>query len=253
MTVFNVQELLTSARPTLIAELHPQHQGRLDLLKEMMLVARESGVDLCKIQIYDSLKLLGSKLWQYLEYSDKQLDELFSFSFEIEMPLFASVFSIRDYERTLHYQVPAYKLASRTLFNNDLVKTVMDSGKPVICSLGGWDKKKLPYNKHHNLFYLDCVPEYPTPIEKCTYGFRDFSNSGIDGVSDHSVGVAVAIAAIAHGARVVERHMTLTPYRWCETEKAHLCSSTPEEFKLIRSLGDRIAITRKNCVAHHGV
>jgi pseudaminic acid synthase len=246
MSGADVKSLLAAPRPTLIAEIHPQHQGRLDLLREMMLQAREAGVDLCKIQVYDSVRTLKSDKWQYLEYQDKDLEDLFSFAAALGMSLFASVFSTEDFERMLPYRMPVYKIASRTVQDEALCRRMLATGAPVICSLGSWKQPGLPFAResHPNLFYLSCVSEYPTPLAKTAYAFGNFSTSGIDGVSDHSVGPAVAIAAIAHGARIVERHMSMTKYRYVETEKGHLCSSDPEEFRLLRHLGDRIALAR---------
>lgn len=242
-----LQAGLSGHRPTLIAELHPQHQGRMDLLKEMMIQAKGAGVDLCKIQVYDSLRTLSSEKWQYLEYSDRELDDLFTFAEHIHMPLFASVFEPEDFDRMQKYPMPAYKIASRTIQNQELCQQILTSGAPVICSLGAWTEAGLPFDKcdYPQLFYLSCVSEYPTPRESTAYVFDDFESSNIDGVSDHSIGPAGAIAAIAHGARIIERHMSLTRYRDVETEKAHLCSSDPDEFRLIRSLGDEISLARE--------
>ena len=240
-------EALSHYRPTLIAELHPQHQGRLELLKEMMFSAKESGVDLCKIQIYGSERTLGSENWKYLEYKDRDLDEIFYLAEKLSISLFASVFSLEDFTRIQGYDVPAYKIASRTVKNRDLCLRMLETGKPVICSLGAWDSSSLPFDKSSfpNLFYLDCVSKYPTPIEDTGYAFRNFSGECIDGISDHSVGPAVSLAAIAHGARIVERHMSMTKYRWADTERGHICSSDPDEWRLLRTIGDRIALARE--------
>ena len=242
-------ENFRSSRPTLIAELHPQHQGRMDLLMEMMVSARDVGIDVCKIQVYDSLRTLGSDRWQYLEYDDQQLEELFGFADSIGMPLFASIFDLEDLQRVQRFGMPAYKIASRSVENRALCEAILESGAPVVCSLGGWSETGLPFgdNDSADIFYLDCVSEYPTPRNRMSYAFGDFG-SGIDGVSDHSIGPAGAIAAISHGARIVERHMTMTPYRYVDTEKAHLCSSDPAEFRLIRTLGDAIALARSKSV-----
>jgi sialic acid synthase SpsE len=217
------------------------------LLKEMIVSAKEVGVDICKIQVYESMRTLKSDKWKYLEYSDAQLDDLFAFAADVGMPLFASVFTQEDFDRMRAYRMPAYKIASRTVTDRALCRSILETGAPVICSLGGWNEDGFPFAKdeYPHLFYLRCVSEYPTPPEKADYAFGDFENAGFDGVSDHSVGPAVVIAAIAHGARIVERHMSMTRYRYEETEKAHLCSSDPDEFRLIRSLGDRISLARK--------
>lgn len=208
-------------RPLLIAELHPQHGGRIDLLKEMMFQASESGVDICKIQVYDSVDTLGSVDWEYLEYSDRDLADLFAFSQFIGMPLFASVFSADDFERISDFDPPAYKIASRSVEEEALCHSLLITGKPVFCSLGMWYEEGLPFDleAHPNLSYLACVSKYPTPQADATYAFQDFSPQGILGVSDHSVGIGVALAAISHGARIVERHFSLTPYRYRATDR----------------------------------
>jgi sialic acid synthase SpsE len=162
------------------------------------------------------------------------------------MPLFASVFALEDFERLGVYDMPVYKIASRSVTDTELCNRILATNKPVLCSLGTWTQPDLPFSKlkHPNLFYLNCVSEYPTPLERTSYAFQDYSSSEIDGVSDHSIGPAVVLAAISHGARIVERHMTMTPFRYLPTEKGHLCSSDPEEFRLIRSIADRIALAR---------
>jgi sialic acid synthase SpsE len=73
----------------------------------------------------------------------------------------------------------------------------------------------------------------------------DFEAEGLAGYSDHTLGLSVCLLAIARGAQIIEKHFTLDKTRGHATEKAHICSMTPEELNTLHTTGGELARVRQ--------
>ena len=101
--------------------------------------------------------------------------------------------------------VKRYKIASRSIYDTELIKAIEKTGKPIIVSLGAWKGKEFPKIKGR-VDYLYCISEYPAYI---TSGQFPMKFDKYAGFSDHTIGCYWAREAIKRGAKIIEKHFTL--------------------------------------------
>ena len=228
-----------SLPPLVVAELSGNHGGDLNKAIELVDRAAESGAGAIKLQTYkpetitvdgrDDRFLLNDGLW-----AGKYLSELYALAMtpwewhgplaeraaRHGLPLFSSPFdeSAVDFlEETLDPQI--YKVASFELNHFPMLRKIAKTGKPVLASVGvstdGEIERALTELRENGcpeIILLHCVSEYPAKpedfhlIDMPTLGERHGTAYGL---SDHSSGHVVAVAATVLGARVIEKHFTL--------------------------------------------
>jgi sialic acid synthase SpsE len=149
--------------------------------------------------------------------------------------------------------VRRHKIASRVVtMYPDLCAQILATGKDTIVSLGSWTKAEKPFGERPNLRYLYCKSLYPAFLEDMGDFPADFAAEGLDGYSDHTLGIEVALLAVARGANIVEKHFTLDKTRGRATEKAHICSMTPDELSELRRTGGLMQRARTTIQATRG-
>jgi N-acetylneuraminate synthase len=227
--------------PFVIAELSGNHNQSLALAFEMIEAAAKAGVDAIKLQTYtaDTMTLdcdsddfqifedenlwKGNSLYKLYEkaYTPWEWHQaLFEKAKSLGLIAFSSPFDISavDFLETLN--VPCYKIAS--FENNDipLIKRIAQTGKPVIMSTGMASLGEvfeavdaLRENGCSQIILLKCTSAYPASAEqanlKTIQHLRDTFNCEV-GISDHTLGIGVAIAGVALGASVIEKHFVLS-------------------------------------------
>lgn len=229
------------AKLKIIAEIHPQHGGDMGLIREMIRQASICGADVIKVQLYEAEKLLGSD-WNYLELTFSDCERIKSWCEESSLEFSASVFSPSRVKWCADLNLRSIKIASRTLKEDPkLCESILNLGIETIISLGMWDNKdSLPYAPCNQIRYLHCVSKYPS-YHSDMVGFpQTFSFDSIAGYSDHTLGIAYPLIAISRGAKIIEKHMTLDKTIQRKTERAHVCSMTPKELRVLRVLGDEL-------------
>ncbi|HID64845.1 MAG TPA: hypothetical protein EYP49_19170 [Anaerolineae bacterium] len=232
-------------RVFIISEIHPQHSGDLADAYTMILQSKMAGADAVKVQLYDTERVHGNNLREYLQVSKEQLSDLKAYADSVRVDLFASVFDIERLEWCEELGFKYHKIASRSVKDESLCHTVISTGKPVFISLGmfDWRKEGLPY-EGDNVTYFYCVAKYPTLLEEIE--MPRFAPEHIAGYSDHSIGIAACVFAISRGAQYIEKHFTLNKSRQHSTEKAHLGSMDFDELRLLRQFADSISIMRSS-------
>jgi sialic acid synthase SpsE len=230
-------------RVFIISEIHPQHSGDLADAYSMILQSKMAGADAVKVQLYDTERLHGNRLREYLQLSKDQLRDLKAYADSVRIDLFASVFDTERLEWCEELDFKYHKIASRSVKEKFLCRAVISTGKPVFMSLGmfDWRKEGLPYESD-NIIYFYCVAKYPALLEEIEMPF--FTPEGIFGYSDHTIGIAACVFAISRGAQYIEKHFTLNKSRQYSTEKAHVCSMDFDELRLLRQLADGISLMR---------
>lgn len=190
----------------IVAEIGHSHNGNLKLAKQMILEAKNCGADIVKFQLYDTDKI--KKPWQsryfelkFSELTKEDLKELKKTADKAEIEFMASAFDIERVQWLEDIGVKRHKIASRSIYDQDLIKAMEKTGKPIIASLGVWKGKEFP--KIKNAQFLYCVSEYPAYIKELP-SFEKY-----DGFSDHTVGMYWAREAIKRGAKIIEKHFTL--------------------------------------------
>lgn len=228
----------------IIAEIGQNHNGDMELAKKMIWQAKEAGADVAKFQLYEACKLFTpSPDYEWFDYNCKtelsreQAAMLAEECQKAEIEFMASVF---DAERLIWLEelgVKRHKVASRTVQGDpELVESIYATGKPVLMSLGMWDADHLPHTPDDSrTFFLHCISKYPTPLEDVHLEAVDFMVFA--GFSDHTIGTASPIAAMARGAQIIEKHFTLNKQM---EGPDHLCSATVEEFAQLNEF--RIAL-----------
>ncbi|MCB1786249.1 MAG: pseudaminic acid synthase [Gammaproteobacteria bacterium] len=222
----------------MIAELSGNHGGRLRNALAMIDAAAEAGADLIKLQTYrpDTITLdqegpafqIDSGLWRgrtlYELYQQAHTPwdwhaALFEHARARGVPLFSSPFDPSAVDLLESLGCPAYKIASFELVDLALIRCVAATGKPVILSTGMATRTEVEEAlavvreyPQTPVALLHCTSGYPTPVDEAD--LRSIPammerHRTVVGLSDHTAGSTVAIAAVALGASLVEKHFTL--------------------------------------------
>ena len=224
----------------MIAEISANHNGSLERAMEIVRAAAASGADAVKLQTYtpDTITLKsdsplfrhgGEGLWAnrdlYSLYQEAYTPwdwqpTLKALADEIGITLFSTPFdpTAVDFLEAMH--VPAYKIASFELVDIPLIQKVAKTGKPLILSTGMGSVEEIAEAVKafrdaggKELALLKCTSAYPSPPQTMNLRtMRDLHlRFGVPaGLSDHSMGHTVAVAAVALGASIIEKHFTLS-------------------------------------------
>ena len=221
----------------IISELSPQNEGDIDALKTMILQSKTAGADAVKIQIYDSVSLLGDNRKEFCEISKQELKSINAFCEKIEIQLLASVFDQERLDWLDDYDFMYNKIASR-IHSDDkvLAKNIINKGKITFIS-NGKDSSDFSFSSLDNTKYLYCVSSYPTLLEETRLpNFR--THEHYVGYSDHSYGLTAVKSAVVLGAEYIEKHFTLSKGMQSSTNKAHFGSMNFKELVELRSFCD---------------
>ena len=234
----------------LISELHNQYGGDLHTAEQMILQSKLAGAHAVKVQLYDSMSLYGVREREYLSLTFDETRRLKEYADLMRIDFLASFFDERRLEWCLELDLPVLKIASITVEKDlALCERAIATGKRVLMSLGKWDWKArgLPF-RDKNVEYLYCVAKYPASLEDID--MPDFTTSELVGFSDHTAGTAAAIYAIARGARVIEKHYTLSTSLQRSTEQAHLGAMTMTDLFTIRTFWDAMDVMQRRGAAY---
>lgn len=244
------REISSKLPPYVIAEISCNHCGDLNLALQLIKAAKDAGADAAKLQCYEADDLtidcnksdfvLKGGLWKgrnlYELYSKAQtprawFPRLFEEGRNLGITVISSVFSPAGVDFLETLDCPAYKIASMEITDIPLIEYASSTGKPLIISTGMATKDEKWDLRGHCL--LHCVSGYPTPIEDADldeFDWLKFHNyGGQTGISDHTLGWDVPVAATVLGAQLLEKHLKL---RNTEPEDAAF-SLYPYEFAVM--------------------
>jgi len=224
--------------PFIIAEMSGNHNQSLERAIAIVDAAADAGAHAIKLQTYtaDTMTLPGAmviqdegSLWKGRELHDlykeaytpwEWHEPIFSHAAKRGMLAFSSPFDETAVDFLQSLNVPAFKIASFENTDWPLLKKVAKTGKPVIMSTGASSISDisegvaiLKNNGCKELMLLKCTSTYPATPEttnlKAIPLLQQLFTDCIVGLSDHTMGIGVSVAAIALGARVIEKHFTL--------------------------------------------
>ncbi len=230
-----------AGRPVyVVAEMSANHGREFDRAVEILRAARRAGADAVKLQTYtaDTLTLNCDREWfrigEGTVWAGRTLHDLYGEAYTpwewqprlkeiaegLGLQLFSSPFDPTAVEFLERMEVPAYKVASFEIVDLPLVRRMARTGKPIIMSTGmasleeiGEAVKAVREEGNEQLALLKCTSAYPAPPEEMNLRAIPFLREtfGVPvGLSDHTLGVAVPVAAVALGAAIVEKHLTLS-------------------------------------------
>ena len=232
------REISPSHPPLVIAEIGINHGGDLEVAKNMVRLAALSGCECVKHQTHivedemtDEAKQIfppnaDVSIWDVMAQcalSREDEAELKRYTEELGLIYISTPFSraAADFLETL--DVPAYKIGSGEADNLPLIRHIARKGKPVIMSTGMQTIETLQESvqilEDAGIEYalLECTNLYPSPPEIVSLqGVTDLKSAfpnAVVGFSDHSIGPEMALASVALGASILERHYTDTRYR----------------------------------------
>lgn len=243
----------------IIAEAGVNHNGNLDLALKLVEVAKKAGADAVKFQTFKTEKLVSntapkadyqlritspqesqSQMISKLELSKDDHLLLMKYAQDLGIDFLSSPFDEESIEFLDDLGVKIFKIPSGEITNKKYLQSIAAKNKPVILSTGMADMKEIADAldvlaasglTKENLTILHCTTEYPTPLEhvnlKAMLAIKNEFSVQI-GYSDHTLGIEVPLAAVALGATVIEKHLTLNRNYEGPDHKASL---EPDEFK----------------------
>lgn len=265
MTIkINNLEIGKGKPPFVIAEMSGNHNQSIDRALEIVKLAAECGANAIKLQTYtaDTMTMKGvyqiddkDSLWDGEELHElynkaytpwEWHKEIFDYARSLDLIPFSSPFDSSAVDFLESLNVELYKIASFENTDLPLISKVAKTGKPVILSTGAASLAQideavttLKINGCNEFILLKCTSTYPASPESTNLKTIPYLSNIFNcpaGLSDHTMGVGAAIASVALGATVIEKHFTL---RRDDGGVDSAFSIEPEELKVLTTEVDR--------------
>jgi pseudaminic acid synthase len=223
-----------------VAELSANHNGDYQQAEEIVRAAKDAGVDAVKLQTYtpdtitvasdrEEFRVSGGTIWDGRNLHDLYAEAYMPWDWqprlkkvaeELGMDLFSSAFDSTAVDFLEEMGVPAHKVASFELVDIPLIQKMARTGKPLIMSTGMASAEEIEEALQSareagvtQIALLKCTSAYPAPLEEMNLRTipemaRRFAVPV--GLSDHTMGIAAPVAAVALGACIIEKHLTLS-------------------------------------------
>ena len=258
----------------IIAEAGVNHNGSVELAKELIDTAKDAGVDAVKFQTFKAEKVvvkdaqkaeyqkettnIGESQYEMikkLELTEYDFSELVDYTKDKDILFLSSPFDTESVDLLAGINVPAFKIASGEITNFPLLRYIAKKGKPIILSTGMSTLEEVEEaltvirgEGVEDVILLQCVSNYPAKMGDVNLRAMETLKQAFKipvGFSDHTLGITAPIAAVALGACMIEKHFTLDRNLLGPDHKASL---EPKELKEMvqairdveKSLGDRI-------------
>jgi len=224
--------------PYIIAEMSANHNGKLERALETISMAKAMGADAVKLQTYTADTLTidcdkedfqihgglwdGNTLYSLFEQAHTPFEwhkTMFDHAREIGITCFSTPFDESAVDLLEDLNTPAYKIASFEAVDTPLIAYVAQTKKPMIISTGMANLQEITdavetarENGCEDIALLHCISSYPAPADQSNLRtIPDLANryNVVPGLSDHTMGTTVAVASVALGACLIEKHVTL--------------------------------------------
>jgi N,N'-diacetyllegionaminate synthase len=267
---------MTIDKVLIIAEAGVNHNGNMEIAKQLVDVASEARVDMVKFQTFSANRLVTitadkaeyqkkttdaseaqHEMIKKLELTREMHEELILYCKQCNVEFFSTGFDIQSIDLLVDLGLKQFKIPSGEITNLPYLRHIGQLGKPIILSTGmanlgeieaALEVLEASGSQRNNITILHCNTEYPTPLEdvnlKAMLAIRDAFGVKV-GYSDHTLGTEVSVAAVSMGATLIEKHFTLDRTL---PGPDHMASLEPKELKKMvqtirnieKALGDGI-------------
>ena len=262
------RQLGPGERCYVIAEIGINHNGDIDLAKRLISVAVAAGCDAVKFQkrtievVYTAQELATPRpnpfgetngdLKHGLEFGQEDYEEIDSFCKQVKIPWLASPWDEQSVEFLEQFDLPVYKIASASLTDDHLLRTMRQTGKPILASTGMSTYAEIDHAVSvlgkKDLVLMHATSTYPAKYEHLNLRAIPtmIERYGVPvGYSGHETGIPTSVAAAVLGACCVERHITMDRAMWGSDQAASLepngISRLVRDIRLVeQSLGDGV-------------
>lgn len=237
--VINGKSIGPDDPPYCIAEVGINHNGSINLAKQMIEVAKEAGADAVKFQTFKAEEFCGDpkqmftyksqgkevtesmlSMFKRYEFLESQWKEIKEHSDKVGITFFSTPQNKGDLEMLIKIGIPAIKIGSDDFTNLPLIREYKKTGLPIILSCGMSDLsevnnalKAADWFENYPVALLLCTSQYPTPPEDINIlklsTLQNSFHGLLTGFSDHSEGFLAASLAVCRGAKIFEKHFTL--------------------------------------------
>ncbi len=228
-----------------IAEIGINHNGDVDLAKRLISVAVAAGCDAVKFQkrtvdvVYTAKELATPRpnpfgdtngdLKYGLEFEHEDYAEIDAFCKSVKIPWFVSPWDESAVDFMEEFDTPVYKIASASLTDDNLLRHIRKTGKPVVASTGMSTYDEIDHAVDvlgkENLVLMHTTSTYPAKYEQLNLraipAMRERYGIPV-GYSGHETGIPTSVAAAVLGASMVERHITMDRAMWGSDQSASL-------------------------------
>ena len=239
------RQIDNNSKTFFIAEIGINHNGSIKNAEKLIKECKKAGADAVKFQkrtierVYSSDELMKPRdsvfgktngdLKRGLEFSKSDYQKIDKICEELDIIWFASCWDIESVDFMEDMNVPCYKIASASLTDKDLLNYTKNTNKPIILSTGMSTEDEIEKATRiigeDKLIILHCTSSYPCAIDELNlsyiYKLKEKYKCPI-GYSGHEVGLSTTLAAVAMGAKVVERHVTLDRSLWGSDQSASI-------------------------------
>lgn len=222
------------SRTLIVAEAGINHGGDIHVARDFIDAAKAAGADIVKFQMFRDRPEI-----EHLRLSENDFYALYAVCNAVGIEMMVTPFYL-EAVAFLDPLVKRHKIASGWMRSRAIFDAAVATGKPVIASTG-MESADCEWPEIPNVSLLHCVSLYPCPDDKAN--LQRVRRSA--GYSDHTVGTLACVAAVALGAKIIEKHITFD-----KTAEGpdHACSAEPEEFaemvrlirRVERMLGDGV-------------
>ena len=251
-----------------IAEVGINHNGDIDLAKRLISVAAAAGCDAVKFQkrtveiVYSEKELATPRVNPFgetngdlkrgLEFDQEDYEEIASFCKSLKIPWLVSPWDEQAVDFMEKFDTPVYKIASASLTDDNLLKHVRATGKPIFASTGMSTYEEIDHAVEvlgkKDLILMHTTSTYPAKYEQLNLRAipEMHARYGVPiGYSGHETGIPTTVAASVLGACAVERHITMDRAMWGSDQSASLepngISRLVRDIRLVeQSLGDGV-------------
>ncbi len=263
--------MFEKGRTFIIAEIGSNHNQDIYRAFELMELAKEAGADAVKFQSINMERLIAKEdqtqeaiqLFEQINLQEEWYDQIFSHAKKLRIECFSAPTYLEAIPLLQQYHPKYIKIASpQTYGHPELIKKVAQTGLKTIMSTGYCEEWEIDravqyyrtYGNPENLALLHCISHYPTEAAEVNLRYLNTMRNtyGVPvGFSDHTQGTAVALGAVALGAELLEKHITLSRQA---LGPDHFFAAEPDEFrdmvKAIRTLEQALGKEQKRITGY---